>query len=108
ICPHCLDKRALSLRVFSFFAGYRLHAALIIALMLAGSAFNLVGPYMNGKVLFDEVLTPGGRYEGRVVEIVLLMAALQLAAIGLNVMHARINAAMTARVIARLKTQVFE
>ena len=108
ICPHCLDKRALSLRVFSFFAGYRLHAAAIILLMLAGSAFNLVGPYMNGRILFDEVLTPGGRFEGRVVEIVLLMAALQLAAIGLSVMHARINAAMTARVIARLKTQVFE
>jgi len=108
ICPPCFDKRALSLRVFSFFKGYRLHAAAIICLMLAGSALNLFGPYMNGKILFDEVLTPGGRYEGRVVEVVLLMAALQLAAIGLNVMHARINAAMTARVIAGLKARVFE
>ncbi len=108
ICPHCLDKRALSLRVFSFFRGYQLHAFAIIALMLAGAAFNLVGPYMNGRVLFDDVLTPGGRFEGRVVEVVALMAALQLAAIGLNIMHARINAAMTARVIAGLKTRIFE
>lgn len=67
LCPHCLDRRALTLRVLSFFRGYEWHVAGIVGFMLAGSALGLLSPYINGRVLFDEVLTPGGRYEGKVV-----------------------------------------
>ncbi len=107
ICPHCMDKRALTLRILSFFAGYKAHIAAVIFLMLAGAGLNLVSPYLGGRVLFDEVLNPGGRYEGRVFEAVVLMALFNLASIGISIMHARINAHMTAHVIAGLKTQVF-
>lgn len=107
ICPRCMDRRGLTLRVLSFFAPYRGHIIAVILLMLAGSALNLVSPYVNGRILFDEVLTPGGRYEGRVLEVVLVMAAFALASLLLSVAHARINAHMTAYVIAGLKSQVF-
>lgn len=108
LCPHCMDRRALSLRVFSFFGGYRLHVFGIVCFMLAGSALNLLSPYINGRILFDEVLTPGGAYEGRIVPVVLLMALLQLLALVFNVGHQWINARMTAQVIARLKARVYD
>ncbi len=108
LCPHCLDRRALSLRVFSFFAGYRLHVVGIVLFMLAGSALNLATPYINGRILFDEVLTPGGAYEGQIVPVVLLMAGLQLLALAFNVGHQWVNAQMTAQVVAQVKSRVYE
>ena len=70
ICPHCMDKRAVTWRVLSFFAGYKdtrgRHPLDARRLLL-----NLVAPYINGRILFDEVLTPGGRYEGRILEAIL-------------------------------------
>lgn len=107
-CLHCMDRRALTLRVLSFFRGHELEISLILLFMVAGSVLSLLGPYMNGRILFDEVLTPGGRYEGRLVEVVVLMALFQLLSIGFSIAHARINAKMTAQVIAQVKSRVFE
>lgn len=107
VCPHCLDRRSLTLRILSFVPRYRVQISLILLLMLMGAALNLFVPYIGGRVVFDEVLTAGGQYEGRLLEVVLLMAAVQSLALGLNIMHARINASMTAQVICDLKAQVF-
>ncbi len=107
ICPHCMDRRALTWRVLSFFGEYKAHVAAVIVLMIIGSLLSLISPYINGRILFDEVLTPGGRYEGRILEVILVMAAFSLASIGVSILHARINAHMTAHVIAGVKARVF-
>lgn len=107
ICPHCMDRRALTWRVLSFFGEYKWHVTAVIALMILGAVLNLISPYLNGRILFDEVLTPGGRYEGRILEVILVMALFALASIGVNILHARINAHVTAHVIAGVKTRVF-
>src|SRR5690554_6836666 len=103
-----MDKRTLTLRVLSFFSGYEIRAALIVLFMLMGAGLNLLSPYLNGRVLFDEVLTPGGRYEGKIVEVIGLVALFQLIALLFNIFHQRINAGMSAYVIAGLKIRVYE
>jgi len=107
ICPHCMDRRALTWRVLSFFGEYKAHVAAVIVLMIIGSLLSLISPYINGRILFDEVLTPGGRYEGRILEVILVMAAFSLASIGVSILHARINAHVTAHVVAGVKARVF-
>lgn len=107
VCPRCMDHRALSRRIFGFFAGRRWELAGILLFMILGASLNLLSPYLSGRVLFDEVLTPGGRFEGRVIEIVLAIASFQLLALFFNIMHQRINAGMTAHVVAGVKTQVY-
>lgn len=107
VCPHCVDRRTLTLRIFSFFGDYKWHVVGVVLLMIAGAGLNLLAPYINGRVLFDDVLTPGGRYEGKIVQVILVMALFQLLAIGINILHSRIAAHMTAHVIADLKSRVF-
>lgn len=107
ICPRCLDRRSIFMRVLSFVPEYRLQITLILLFMLMGVGLNLASPYINGRVLFDEVLEPDGRYYGRLAEMVLLMAGIQLASLITSILHARINAQMTAQVVADLKTKVY-
>jgi ATP-binding cassette subfamily B protein len=61
----------ITLRLFSFFKSYRSKVILIIVTMLAGTVFNLISPYVGSKLLFDEVLTDGGKYYGYIGLIVI-------------------------------------
>lgn len=107
VCPHCIDRRTIFRRVLGFVPQYKRQIALILFFMLCGVVLNLVSPFVGGRVLFDEVLQPGGRYEGRLLEMVLVMAAVQLLSLLTSIAHARMNAQMTAQVICDLKTEVY-
>jgi len=107
VCPHCLDKRSLFLRVLSFMPQYKHQIAIILTCMLLSSGLRLVSPYVSGRILFDEVLAPGGAYEGMVGPVVLVIMFSQLFALLISIVYGRVNAGMTARVIFDLKTRVF-
>lgn len=107
VCPKCLDKRALFLRVLSFLPRYQKQVALILLCMLASSGLQILSPYLGGKILFDEVLRPGGRYSGHLLQMILVMATMQLMSVGLSVAYGRVNAGLSAQVVFDLKTQVF-
>ena len=74
--------------MLSFFAEFKGHIAAVILLMLAGSALNLVSPYINGRILFDEVLSLAAEYEGRILEVIPVMAGFALASLLLSIFHA--------------------
>ncbi|MBI2914666.1 MAG: ATP-binding cassette domain-containing protein [Firmicutes bacterium] len=107
ICPRCLDRRSLFRRVLSFVPEYRWHISLILFLMLVSSGLRLLSPYVGGRVLFDHVLAPGGRYEGRIGAVVLAIFATQLAAILISIAYGRLNAEVAARATRDLKVKVF-
>ena len=107
ICPKCLDRRSLFFRILSYLPRYKFAIALILICIIVSSLVKLLNPFLGGKILFDEVLTEGGKYHGRLIQIVLLMAGSQLLAIGFDIAHGRINARMTARVFFDLKTDIF-
>lgn len=107
VCPRCLDRRSIFRRVLSFVPEYKAQISLILLLMLISVGLDMLSPLINGRILFDEVLRPGGRYEGRLVEMILAMAGVQLLARIVSILHARINAQMTAEVIRDLKVKVY-
>ena len=37
------------------------------------SIINLINPYLTGKILYDEVLTKGGRFEGKIIELIAVL-----------------------------------
>lgn len=107
ICPKCLDKRSIFLRVLSFVPRYKVQIAAILVLMFLSSALSLINPYIGGNVFFDKILNPEGEYHGRILEFVLIAVGVQLIHIVLSIIYSRINAGMTAQVIYDLKTDVF-
>ncbi len=108
VCPRCLDKRSLFLKVLSFAPKYKVQIGLVLLCMVAGSALNITSPYIRGSLLFDQVLAPEGKYAGRILEIVVLIGAVQLLALLIGIIQGRMNAVVSARIVFDLKSEVFE
>jgi len=107
VCPKCLDKRAVFMRVLSYLPKYKKEVGLILFFMFARSGLDIFAPYLSGRIFWDDVLTEGGRYYGRIWEIILAMAAVRFLGVIMGVMHGRITAVLVPKVVFDLKTQVF-
>ena len=107
VCPKCLNRRSLFMRLLSYLPKYRRPIINILALVVGSSILKLTTPLLGGKVLFDDVLKSGGRYYGRLGEIVLLMIGVQLLSVGFDVFFGRLNAKVTAKVFYDLKVDIY-
>lgn len=107
ICPKCISKISITLRLFSFFRNYRKKVIIIILTMLMGTAFNLLSPYVGTKLLFDEVLTEGGSYYGYIGMIVLAIVGVRLVGLILGIIYGYILAGIIPRIIYDIKVKIF-
>jgi len=107
VCPKCLDKKSLFKRILNYTVNYRKPLMLILFLMILSNGLSLISPYVGGRLLFDDVLTEGGRFEGQIGMIVLVMFSTRLASVLLNIVQGRINARISAKVIYDLKKEIF-
>ena len=107
VCPRCIDKRGLFVRVLGYLRPYRRLAAVVAVFMLAATALKTVTPLLSGRVLFDDVLAPAGRFHGRVLEVVLLIVAVQAAGVGAQMIFQRLNARVSVHMVYDLKSQIF-
>ena len=107
VCPRCVDRRGLFLRVLGYLRPYRGWAALIAAAMIAAAGLRTVAPLLSGRVLFDDVLDPAGRYHGRLVELIAVLAAVHLLGVLAEVLHMRITARVSVSMIYDLKNEIF-
>ena len=107
VCPHCLDRRSIFLRLLGYFPSYRVEVAAILFCMVLQAALELAGPYLSGRVFYDQVLSIEGKYYGRIVLVLLLMAALRLLAVLASVLYGRMVARVSAGVVFSLKAEIF-
>ncbi len=107
ICPRCLNKKALFVRVLTFTSRHKLQLGLILLCMLVNSTMSLASPYMSGKILYDEVLTEGGKYYGQIGSTIFIMLILQLSAQLLGIIRGRINSKLAAEIIFDIKCSIF-
>lgn len=107
VCPRCIDKRGLFLRVLGYLRPYRRLVAFIAGTMIASTALRTAAPLLSGRVLFDDVLDPAGRFHGRVLEVVLLIIAVHGAGVGAQMMYQRLNARVSVHMVYDLKSHIF-
>ena len=108
VCPRCIDKRGLFLRVLGYLHPYRGWVALIAVAMIGASALRTVAPLLSGRVLFDDVLNPAGRFHGHLAELIALLVAVHGIGVLAEVVHMRITARVSVSMIYDLKNQIFE
>ena len=108
VCPRCIDKRGLFLRVLGYLRPYRGWVVLILAAMTCASVLRTVAPLLSGRVLFDDVLDPAGRYHGHLAELIALLVAVHALGVLAEVIHMRITARVSVSMIYDLKNQIFE
>jgi ATP-binding cassette subfamily B protein len=107
ICPKCMKRRAIFLRLLAFAGKYKGSMTLIVLFMLLNSATGLVIPYLQGTVLFDQALGGQGAFAGQIGLVILLIIVFRTLSLLFGVGFGVINAKMAANVAFDLKSTVF-
>ena len=115
ICEYCTNNSAVFKRLIRYCSDYKVMMGTVIVCMILTSAISLITPILNGKVLFDQVITPPngegtlGRLHSEswvyiVVGVIFFTAILSLI---INIIQNRANHKLSARVTQRMKMDVF-
>ncbi|MBJ6361133.1 ATP-binding cassette domain-containing protein [Paenibacillus sp. MAHUQ-46] len=107
ICPKCMKKSALFVRLLSFAKPYKAAVLLVIVLMLLNSATGLVIPYLTGAALFDQALKGEGYFAGQIGLVILLVIVFRTLSLLFGVWFGIINAKMAANIVFDLKSSIF-
>lgn len=100
-------RKKLFFRVMSYLPRYRKHLTEMILIIIAATLINLIPPYLTGTVLYDYVLTPGGRFSGQIFPLVSLLVIISAITVLLGILQGRIGAEMSGNIIYDIKTEVF-
>ena len=119
VCPKCMDKKSILLRVVSYFKPYKKMLAVLILCYFATAGMNLVWPYLSGTVLYDKVLAkneaflelcglPAGRFVTALAILVVVMIVTKIILQGILILQGTITARIAPEVVAKFKSQVFD
>ena len=112
VCPQCLDKRKVAMRLLGYLKPYWKQTLIVWLLLLASMALNLIPPYLN-RPLIDDVLVPKGT-SAAADERLVLLGLLVLALFGARILgqtvlivRGRILAGLAAHLSHDLRTQLY-
>jgi len=106
VCPRCARRGAALRRLLGYAGPYRGRLLLIGVLMLAGTAFGLLPPYLT-KVLVDEVLVPRKNLH-LLAWLVLGLGTSSVLSTGLQVWRNRVTAWLGSRVSFDIRAGLYE
>lgn len=118
ICPKCMDKKSILLRVMSYFKPYKVSLGIMIFCYLGTAGLNLIWPYLSGTVLYDYILAKDetflhtlglsfGRFGTALLMLVVTMIVTKLTIQALGILQGVLTARIAPEVIAKIKSQVF-
>lgn len=118
VCPKCLDKRSVLLRIMGYFKPYKFHLAVMVICYLGTAGLNLAWPYLSGTVLYDKVLAkdeeflkflglPAGKFFTALVMVVIAMIGAKVLGQFFGIMQGVMTAKVAPHVVGTIKAQVF-
>lgn len=119
VCPKCMDRRSLLLRIAKYFKPYIGRIILLVFCFILTAIINLVWPYLSGTILYDKVLAqdpeflgrfniPVGRFALALGMLVLVMTVTKILSLIISAIQGVTTAHIAPRVIAKIKSQVFD
>jgi len=107
ICKSCSGKRNLVKKLLPFFFRYRKQLALVFLTVFLSGALSVLTPYLNSKVLYDEVLTPTSPLYGKIFLLVVSVALAALLNAVVNMVNTMVGSRVAAYVSYDLKKTIF-
>lgn len=119
VCPKCMDRKSILLRILSYFKPYKTCLAVMILCYLGTALLNLVWPYLSGALLYDQILArnesflqllglPAGKFLTALTVLVITMILTKIMIQGLGILQGVLTARVAPQVVATLKSQVFD
>lgn len=106
-CPKCVDRRSVFFRLMGMFSEFKFALFGMAASILLSGAFAVISPYFGTKLLYDDVLTDGGRFYGKIAMIVIVMASVSFAGMLLHIISGIIMSTITPKVMHSLRCKIF-
>ncbi len=107
ICPHCVNKAHVFRRLLSYAGRYKKYIAFILTFIIITAVFEVLLPYFQGAVLFDEVLNKESPRYGKIFLLVGLLALLQILSTCFTIIYGRKNSRFANEVVYNMRTDVF-
>jgi len=106
VCPKCVDKKAVMLRLLGYALPYRVQVIIISLLMVAGTELGLVQPEFQ-RTLIDGVLIPK-QHISWIGWIILGVIGTSLIGVGLSIWRGRLAAWLSNHMVYTLRTQAYD
>ena len=107
VCPNCTGRVSVTGRLLGYFKDYGRQVAAIILTMFLATGFSLLTPYIGSRLLYDEVLTVGGRWYALVAPVVLAIFAVRLLNTLMNILYTWVLGSIMPWVVYDLKLKIF-
>ena len=107
LCKRCLSKKSLIKKLLPFFFRYKKQIFLVFLTVILSGGISVIVPYLNSKVLYDEVLIPGSPLYGKVFLLVLAVAFAGLLQAVVGNINGVVGAHVSAYVSYDLKKTIF-
>lgn len=115
VCPRCMEKRTIFLRILSCFKEYKGRMTIMFLCIAASGILNAVWPYLSGTVLYDKVLAQdvqagsltGGDFGRLLGWLTLTMVGVKLLQQITGIIQGRMVGYMVPGVVCQLKSRVF-
>ena len=118
ICPKCMDKKSLFMRMMKYFFKYKVQLVIMFVCYLLTGALNLVWPYLSGTFLYDKVLARdpqvvawaesfGGRFTMILGFAVVAMVVTKILIQAIGMLHSAMTAHIVPEVVAEIKEEIF-
>lgn len=108
ICPRCMDKGKLALRMAKFFTRYKLQLAVIVGVLVVMSVLGVVSPYISSAFFYDEVLREGGSFYGEILTVLLMIIGMRIFTAFLNMANGVITSKIAVMITYDLKKTIFD
>ncbi len=107
VCPKCVDSRSIFKRLAEMFKDFKGSILLIFMTILLSNVFAVISPWFGSKLLYDDVLTVGGKYYGQVLFVIMLMFITDILGKLTGVVSGVVTAKVVPKVTHRLRTKIY-
>lgn len=108
LCLRCMDKKKLIKRLSVFFGRYKFYMLISVITLVLTTAFASLMPYLQGSVLYDEVLSEEGSLYGKIAYVVLLIIAAKFFSVLATTVNGYVTSRISALVVYDIKKTVFD
>lgn len=107
VCQFCVDKKSLTKKLAVFFIRYKGYMAMVLLTVAFVAGVGVLVPQISSKMFYNDVLTAGGKYYGKVLFVVGLIFGVRLLQMLLTMLNSIINARVSTRVNYDLKKTIY-
>lgn len=107
VCPYCVDKHSIVKRMIGMFRDFKLEVLLILLTLIISMVLSVITPIFSSQMFYDDVLTVGGKYYGKVLQIVIAIVAVNIASMILRVVSGIVTSRIVPMVTHKLRVKIF-